>query len=60
MTSGEMPLAPHGRKKKKISYPLGIDISISGLQYQFILHLVSHLPAIENFKLFKRSITYGL
>ena len=60
MTSGEMPLAPHGRKQKNCSYPLGIDISISGLQYLFILHLVSHLPAIENFKLFKRSITYGL
>ena len=46
--------------KKNFSYPLGIDISISGLQYLFILHLVYHLPAIENFKLFKRSITYGL
>ena len=60
MTSGEMPLGPHGRKKKIDSYPIDINISISGLKYLLILHLESHLPSIENFKLFKRSITYGL
>ena len=60
MTSGEMPLGPHGRKKKNCSYPIDINISISGLKYLLILHLESHLPSIENFKLFKCSITYGL
>ena len=61
MTSGEMPLGPHGREKKNCSYPIDINIlSIWGLKYLLILHLESHLPSIENFKLFKRSITYGL
>ena len=47
-------------KKKNCSYPIDINISVSGLKYLLILHSESHLPSIENFKLFKRSITYGL